>query len=36
MSFATTAMKQINGKVPVIVGASAAGLDNLPMTFRKR
>ena len=35
MSFATTAMKQIDGKVPVIVGASAAGLDNLA-TFSKK
>lgn len=35
MSFATTAMRQINGKVPVIVGASAAGLDNLAGFSRK-
>jgi 4-hydroxy-tetrahydrodipicolinate synthase len=35
MSFATTAMQQINGKAPVIVGASAAGLDNLANFSRK-
>ncbi len=35
ISFATTAMKQIAGRVPTIVGASAAGLDNLA-AFSKR
>ena len=35
MSFAATAIKQIAGRVPVVVGASAAGLDNLA-TFSKK
>jgi len=35
MRFATTAMERIGGKAPVIVGASAAGLDNLANFSKK-